>query len=271
MPVALQDIQWVVQENLTNIEYINDLQAACKKAGVTFQPIRVIPFSGQLPDFDAGRKSIFYGSTTLCNLVAANEQLKAGLFFDPESFSMENYFQQWGSYMLNYGATITDFKTLLLREEDPNTLFFIRPVDDGKTFAGVVKRFADLTDWCEQLQHYNETRSIAESKIVVGKPYEIEMEWRLWIVEGKVVASSRYRTYFKLTKEKGCPPSVKDFAEARCLEYMPYGAFVMDIGKAGDDLFIIECNCINAAGFYHGDINAIVSEVSRFFASSISR
>ena len=60
---------------------------------------------------------------------------------------MENYFQQWEHYMLNFGAVVTDFKTLMSQNEGPETLFFIKPVDDGKSFAGTVKRYAELEEW----------------------------------------------------------------------------------------------------------------------------
>ena len=85
MPVTLQDIQWVVQENLTNTGDVDNLKAACNKAGVSYQPIKIIPFKDHLPEFDTS-KSIFYGSTTLCGLVAADEKLHEGLFFDPDSY-----------------------------------------------------------------------------------------------------------------------------------------------------------------------------------------
>jgi len=40
---------------------------------------------------------------------------------------------------------------------------------------------------------------------------------------------SKYRHYFKLKKEEGCPDSVVAFAQARCEKYTPHDVFVMDI------------------------------------------
>lgn len=45
----------------------------------------------------------------------------------------------------------------------------------------------------------------------------------------------------------------------------------MDIGQNGDDLYIIECGCMNSAGFYAADIDAIVNAVTEYVASGKHR
>lgn len=266
MPDFYRGIQWVVQRNLTSKTDLESLQRACEVTDITFQAIDIIPFSGSLPAFDNSRKSIFYGSTTLCNLVAADEQLQSGLFFDNARFSIENYFNRWGKYMLNYGAVVTTFHALMNREEDPDKLFFIRPDDDSKSFSGETKSFRDISTWYDQLKTVENTNLSPDTPVVVSTPYNIQYEWRLWIVNGKVVTASKYRTYFKLTKEEGCPLEVIAFAEKRCLEYTPHDVFVMDICLCGDDYYIVECGCMNAAGFYKADVTAIVAAVSAYFS-----
>ncbi len=108
-----------------------------------------------------------------------------------------------------------------------------------------------------------------ESTIVVSEPYNIQNEWRLWIVKEKVVAASKYREYFKLKKEEGCPSDVVSFAEDRCKQYTPHDVFVMDICLSGDEYFIVECGCMNGAGFYKANIEDIVTSVSDYFVSVI--
>jgi hypothetical protein len=39
----------------------------------------------------------------------------------------------------------------------------------------------------------------------------------------------------------------------------------MDIGLCGEDLYIIECGCMNSAGFYDADIDKIVQSVTEYF------
>ncbi len=114
---------------------------------------------------------------------------------------------------------------------------------------------------------FDNTSLSLNSKIVVSEPYRLRYEWRLWIVDKKVVAASKYREDFKLKKKEGCPPEVIQFAEQRCIEYTPHDVFVMDIWETGDNYYIVECGCMNSAGFYHLDIGTIVSSVTNYFSN----
>jgi hypothetical protein len=92
-------------------------------------------------------------------------------------------------------------------------------------------------------------------------------EWRLWLVNKKVIASSQYWKHFRLEKIKGCPKEVVEYSEKRCLEYTPNDIFVMDVCECGNQFYIVECNCMNAAGFYNADIESIVHHVTDHFSN----
>jgi hypothetical protein len=258
------NIQWVVQKNLTGESAFSDLKRSCKNIEVDFVEIEVIPFTHDLPAFPTEKRSIFYGSTTFTNLIFVHPELNAGLFFNA-NYSIENYFEKYGENMLNYGAKITTFKEVMTLGCEPDKVFFIRPNDDTKSFAGEVKTFKNIEEWYESLKIIENTNLTLDTKIVVGEPFNIKSEWRLWIVNKKVVASSKYREYFKLKKQEGCPNEVIEFAEKRCAEYTPHDVFVMDIGLCGDEYYIIECGCLNAAGFYEANIQQIVTSVTEYF------
>lgn len=166
--------------------------------------------------------------------------------------------------MLNYGAVVTTFEELMQADYDANKMLFIRPDDDRKSFAGEVLPFGEYREWFERLKTIENTGISGESRIIVGEPFNIGREWRLWCVNQKVVAASQYRNNFKLEKLRRCPNDVTAFAEARCLEFTPHDIFVMDVCDAGGDLYIVECNCMNAAGFYNADSEAIVSAVTNY-------
>lgn len=266
MESKYKNIQWVVQQNLTNLSDLERLQRACINKHIEYIGIDIIPFTLELPPFDRTRHSIIYGSTTFNALAYESEDLKKGIFFDESHFSIQNYISKWGSNMLNHGASVTTFKKLM--EDDiysPDKLLFIRPDDDHKSFAGETKRFDEIRDWYNSLQSIGSGHLSPDSHIIVAEPYNIKYEWRLWIVGKNVVASSKYREYFTLTKEKGCPEDVVAFAETMCNIYTPHEVFVMDVCLCGDEYFIVECNCMNAAGFYHADIEAVVSSVTDYF------
>lgn len=258
-------IQWVVQRNLTSPSDFEALKASCQKLGIAFIELDIIPFTARLPEFDRGRYSILYGSTTFNALAYKDPDLRKSLFFDHVNFSMENYFEKWGHHMLNFEAAIISFKQLMEgKKYPPDKLLFIRPNDDSKSFAGEVKRFDEIAEWYKKLSTAGNFELSSESKIIVSEPYNIQHEWRLWIVNKKVVAASRYREYFKLSKEEGCPADVVSFAAERCREYTPHDVFVMDICLCGDAYYIVECGCMNGAGFYKANIEHIVSSISDY-------
>lgn len=270
MKKSYKSAQWVVQRNLTSGSDFEGIKASCVKNGIEFIGIDIIPFSPTLPPFERSRPSIIYGSTTFNNIALADPDLRRGLFFDEASFSIENYIEKWGSSMLNYGASVTTFEALIdTGDYKADSLLFIRPNDDSKSFSGEVKRFDQIKDWYQQLKVVDNTNLSFESKIVVSSPYNIQYEWRLWIVNKKVIAASRYREYFKLSKQEGCPEAVVSFAEMRCQQYTPHDVFVMDVCLCGDEYFIVECGCVNAAGFYNGNIESIVVNVTDYFLSKV--
>lgn len=259
-------IQWVVQQNLTGKDEFDALEQACETQAIPFVALNIIPFTHALPVFNRSRKSIIYGSTTFNLLATQDEELRAGVFFNEQDFSIENYLGKWGRHMLNYEAVVTTFRDLMQGNRyAPDKLLFIRPDDDSKAFAGQVKSFREVADWYTQLSVVENISLTPDTAIVVGEPYNIACEWRLWIVNKKVIAASQYRTYFNLDKQPGAPAHVIAFAEERCLEYTPHDVFVMDICLCGDALYIVECGCLNGAGFYKADIAAIVKHVSDYF------
>ncbi|MFB6455411.1 ATP-grasp domain-containing protein [Chitinophaga sp. Hz27] len=260
------NIQWVVQQNLTTPTHLQQIQSACNAIGIPVISVMVIPFTDTLPDFNRERKSIIYGSTTFHAIAAKDPLLMEGVFYDEDNFSMANYLDIWKDHMLNYGAITTTFHQLITQSSFPHDkLLFIRPDGDTKSFAGEVKRFDEIESWYKQAIQAGNFDLNEHTSIVAGEPYNIAKEWRLWIVNKKVVAASQYREYFKLKKITGCPENVIAFAEARCKEYTPHDVFVMDICLCSDQLYIVECGTMNAAGFYEGNVFDIVKAVSDYF------
>src|SRR5687768_14015175 len=141
MKARNENIQWIVQGNLTSQDDLSGLKNGCRNNNIPFIEVKVIPFTSELPQFEILPCNIYYGSATFINLIYENEITRRGLFFNPETFSIENYIDKWGKHMLNYGALVTTFKELMNCGYEDQRLLFIRPNDDSKSFAGEVRRF----------------------------------------------------------------------------------------------------------------------------------
>lgn len=138
----MRKVRWIIQNNLIAENDLNELQNGCKDIGAEFEEVIVIPFSTEIPKFTIDDKvNIYYGATTFMDNIYEQLDKPEGLFYNHETYSMENYIKQWGEHMLNCDAQITsigDFITYpkLFGKEDED--IFIRPDGDGKEFDGQV-------------------------------------------------------------------------------------------------------------------------------------
>lgn len=266
----MKQIRWIIQNNLIYENDLKEIQNACKDMSVEFEEIKVVPFSEEIPEFKKDDKTnIYYGSTTLMYNIYNQMNKPEGLFFDDKTFSMENYLYIWKEYMLNYESKITTFKEFSSENHPDDSLWFIRPDADDKSFNGDVRSFEQIKNWAKTFTQFDNVNLNENTKIVVGPPYNIKKEWRNYVVDGKVVASSLYRQDFRLKKSRhDVPGDMIKFVEDRCKEYMPHKIFAMDIALCGDTYYIIECGCLNSVGFYDADIPSIVRAVTEFVSNS---
>jgi hypothetical protein len=264
----MKNVRWVIQSNLLSEKDIDLLTTACNNADVEYQLVKVIPFDTNLPDFIIDSKTnIYYGSTTLIKNVYEQLNKPPGVFFN-NNFSIENYIEKWGDFMLNSDALVTTFKefidktvpTKIWRDDHQ---FFVRPDADDKSFAGDIMTLERIKNWKKNMTQFDNVELNENTKIIISEPYNLTKEWRNYIVNGKVVTSSLYRKNFVLSKSNtDIPLDMIEFCEARCKEYMPHNIFVMDIAKCGDEYYIIECGCMNSVGLYACDVNVLVNEIS---------
>jgi hypothetical protein len=212
--------------------------------------------------------NIYYGSTTLMSNIYEQLDKPEGLFYNHETYSMENYIKQWGEHMLNSEGRITTIKKFLAEDNDPEENFFVRPDGDGKEFDGQVAKFKNAKSWFKKVLQYD-YRITEDSIILVGPAYNINKEWRNYIVNGEIVSSTLYRKNFKLNKSAtDIPEGMLAFVRDRIKEYSPHESFAIDIASTEDGTYyIIECGCLNSVGFYAADIEGIIKSITTWIQS----
>lgn len=259
--------RFIIQKNLLAENDINQIQSVCNTHSIPYEEVFVIPFVDTLPEFTVDHiENFYYGSTTFITKVY--EKLKPkGIFFNPEIFQISNYIEKWGEDMLNYDAIVTTLDEFLSKKpyaEDKQ--FFVRPNADDKSFDGNVMTYKQLCNWNNNMLQFDDTKLTLQSKIVISQPYNISKEWRLYVVNGKVISGSLYRENFKLKKDAYVPDEVIHYANERIKEYTPANSFAMDICLCGDGLYIIECGCINSVGFYNADKEKILLAINDYLS-----
>lgn len=61
-------MKWVCQNNLGSLEDVKTIEEVCSLYGYEFDPIKVIPFSDELPNVPIEEKSVFYGAVKWINM-----------------------------------------------------------------------------------------------------------------------------------------------------------------------------------------------------------
>lgn len=263
----MENVRWVIQNNLIAENDLNEIQETCKNLGVEFQEVTVIPMTSELPDIIHDEKiNLYYGSTTLMDNLYSQLNKPFGLFYNHETYSMENYLSKWGEYMLSSEAKIKTVNELLTENiQVIDYDIFVRPNGDGKEFDGQVIPRSELYGMLKRHLEYDSKLSL-ESKILIGPAYNIHKEWRNYVVDGEIVSSSLYRQNFKLKKSaEDIPESMLDFVRERISEYQPHDNYAIDIASTHDGTYyIIECGCLNSVGFYKSDINKIITKITEY-------
>jgi len=258
------NINWVVQINLGK-HYADDVEKACKALGLGFQAEKVVPFSDELPDAPTDCLTSFYGATRWINNIYESGQWTPGVFFNPDSI-LPVWIKHYGKCALNHGAKITTIKGLSsaikLGDYDQDKLLFVRPTSDQKEFAGDVISVNAMDEWADKI--ITDVLDFSSTEIAVADPVGISHEWRLFIVDGKVISGSHYRSYHKLTINEDLPKGVVEFAEEQAKVYSPSPVFVMDIGQSADELYIVEIGCFHSAGFYATNVTEIIAAVTDY-------
>lgn len=202
--------------------------------------------------FDKSIPTVSFGSYALANQLVQEGYIPGG--FINENFNIQTQMQHWGKdIFLNsdavFGTTITttpDWKNI-----------FIRPVHDTKVMQAQVVEHDNYEFFMKQLK-----ASVGDDfEILLSKAKDILAEYRLFIVNGKVVAHSLYKLRGEVIYNINVPSYIIEIAEELCHKWTPAKAFVMDFAETETEFLVLEVNNINCAGFYAADIPSIVDAI----------
>ncbi|MEL6197223.1 MAG: ATP-grasp domain-containing protein [Pseudomonadota bacterium] len=255
-------MQWILQD----FEDTRKLAVALEHLEIPFTWHKVVPFVGDLvpePAVDDPHAVILFGAYALWRYAEARGYWPGVLRIRP--FVHE---AAWHPHLLN-GA---DAMFLTLREipdrlTDDDRSWFMRPVDDAKEVPGRVRVAGEIIRLAQQVLALDENEIPGgslhhDTVLMLTEPVRILQEWRLWIVNDRLVTASLYKEGARVVYRQGADDEVLDFARhlvALNPGYAP--AYVLDICRTADGLTLLETNCLNAAGFYAADLIALASAI----------
>ncbi len=259
---------YVVQNNTFNEENYDNLIFGLERLQLPYEIVKIIPFINQI-DIHTNRKDIFpFGSLTMSTI-------SKNLGWYPGSQMNENH--DFMIYKEYYKENLLNWDSIIIKFGDKDffseKLFFARPTEDTKVFTGKV---FDMEQWWNfrdyALTNGHSTVLTENTNIQISSVKKILKEVRVWIVKGKIITASQYRSgnRHQLLGPEYVDDVIYLFCEKMIEKFQLNEAFVMDIAMIdnsdnGYDLKIIECGCINCAGFYRADLQKLLIALEKNF------
>jgi len=255
---------YIVQNNTFSEPNYHKLIKSLERLNLKYEIVKVLPFTDKIT-IKTKRKDIFpFGALKLAKISNSLNWYPGSQMNENHNFMV--YKKHYKQNLLNYDSQIIKFndKTFFSKER-----FFARPTKDTKVFTG--KEF-DFGEWSDMVNHaISERRKAIElgyvfefeedAQVQISSIKKIQQEIRFWIVKGKIITASTYRLFSRLCFQEYQEYLNKDgwkFCQKMVDKYQLNDAFVMDLAKVDGKFKIIECGCINCAGFYAGDIQKIL-------------
>src|SRR3990167_7377430 len=215
--------------------------------------------------------TIYYGSLETLHTVkhtgySSGVKLEPLYYANLPNFKCQYYYPRLKGYLLNrpymlipYGE-LNDFQGLIFRTFGQDNAVFIRPNSGNKRFTCQLFYKERFVKDVYNAGFYNLQ---PEELCLISSPVNIEKEYRLVIVDKKVIASSLYRENGKHVEVEGCSGSMVSYAEQVAYIYEPDKCFTMDIAvQKNGEFSVIELNSFSCAGYYACNTDKIVEAVS---------
>jgi len=252
---------WAIQKFAVNDSDGQGMKEAIESLGMNLEVLAIPPFDyGHIEPIKYDGHVIPYGGTKFIDSIKDKE----GWFcvFN-DDFTYKKAIEMLGDRMFNADGTfmkMKDFNPSMYKGEE---FLFIRPDKDTKEFAGEVVEPSEFMKWRNAIElkgwGVNE-----ETDILVATPSRIDEEWRIFIVDGKVIDGSRYRMNHTLSIDPVVPSNVIEYVEESIAIWSPAAFFVMDICRVGDGLNILEIGDLHSAGWYATDKKKVIEAVSNY-------
>lgn len=261
-------VTWILESNVFAETCFDEMMDHLKERGLTHHVVRIIPFiheiDGKTPVVDG--PCVVYGSIGVQKL-AARHGWTPGVFPIPTEVEAQDAL---GDLYLNVDAVrmnISEVNAYLANREGT---VFIKPDTDTKEFAGQVIDAPVFGTWYDGMVDSGYLDG-NDFPVVISTPKKLGCEWRVVVVDGKIVTSSLYRQYQMVKAERNIIPEVEAIVMEAHRRFQPADAYVIDVAQVGDDYRIIEYNTINSAGLYDCDARAVIDAVTAFVEKTVRR
>ena len=225
-------------------------------------------YKEEIPDYEPKDKNnVFaFGALKLARVAALRDWHPASLMNSNHDY--EVYSKHYKDNLLNYDSVVTTIGETMSNYDlwDKYEFKFVRPTKDTKSFTGQV---FTRNQWLEFIEHnlynFRSEEFNDHTAIQISTPKNIHKEIRFWVVDGKIVTGSVYRQSNRMVLDDVYEDQAVEFAQRMVDTFQLAEAFVIDVCLTDDQWKIVECGCINCAGFYKSDLQKTIIALENKF------
>jgi len=230
----------------------------------------VLPFVEQMVELDDPEKEVtldrddvfVFGSLKMARIAGKYGWRPGSLMTPNHDFNV--YKEHYRENLLNWDSRVVRFAD----DFDTSRPFFARPCKDTKVFAGKV---FDAETWVEfrdgALNNGHSTTLDRDTEVQISTVKRIQKEFRLWVVDGEVVTGSLYKLGNTPLTSEVIDEGALEFARRMIDVFQLAPAFIMDVCLADDEWKIVECGCVNCAGFYKADMSKALMAIEELYSN----
>lgn len=223
-----------------------------------------VPYESYISDLK-DKNVIFQGSLQFAKKIRELANWK-GLYCNLPKLDCAYYYPRIGKYLLNSNYVLLPFGELHQRYHFFSLAFdtftiFIRPTSMGKSFTGMV---LNVDNWDSEIKKLNLRMNPEDLVLIAPATIFLTAEYRLIIVNNKVVAGSQYKKLTKNVRFSILPDEVVEYATGvlNNVKYNPDPAWVLDICEIGNKGYrVLEVGSFSCSGLYAADPVAIIKSI----------
>ena len=207
--------------------------------------------------------NIFYGSIISARQVYKNTSWQ--VWVPDEMFDWHYYAPRFGQNLFNKDYFLCPFGQVKEKGEQffgsgERRSIFVKPNSGYKPFTGMSCRLDKLE---KELGYIKEQGTIFPEEIcVVARSKTISREYRLLVVDNKVICGSQYLPDEQKLKDDHPALQYASFLLPK-IDYYPCLAWTLDIAESYGKYSVLEVNSFSSAGLYHMDMEKVVDTITR--------
>lgn len=255
-------MHWVLSKNLQTDAVFPKLIEQLERQQTPYTLIGTVPFSGDVVVVEGEKKlADIEGPVFACGK-GSMKHVSHRYNWNPGYIEAAEYHTCLSLYnfdMLNYDAVFDRLKDIVPTEDR----FFVRPNADDKSFNGQVMTKAEFLDWQRTMCAMEDSATISKDDYIILAPLRpIYTEYRFYVVNGRVVTGSLYKSRDTVVYAECVDQGVIDFARKMVNKFSPSIAFVLDIADTPEGFKVLETNSISSSGFYAIDVGRFVAAIN---------